>query len=111
MKHRRNAVSLAIGATVLAGTLSATIATSADSNPFGFTDLDYGYKVASHDGTGKNKDGSCGESKCGDKKPVKKIKKDGSCGESKCGDNKAKKVAKTKKDGSCGESKCGDNKK
>jgi uncharacterized low-complexity protein len=111
MKHRRNAITLAIGATALVGSLSATIATSADSNPFAFSDLDHGYKIASHNGGKSGKDGSCGESKCGDNKSVKKIKKDGSCGESKCGDNKAKKVAKTKKDGSCGESKCGDNKK
>lgn len=111
MKPRKNAISLAIGATALAGSIAAASTISTGSNPFGFTDLDSGYKVASHDGV-KGKDGSCGESKCGDNKAAKKIKKDGSHGESKCGDDKAKakKVSKTKKDGSCGESKCGDNK-
>ncbi|MGD8886277.1 MAG: hypothetical protein PVF34_11675 [Gammaproteobacteria bacterium] len=112
MKTRKNAISLAIGTTALFGSLTATSVISADSNPFGFTDLNNGYMIAGHDGA-KGKDGSCGESKCGDNKAAKKVKKDGSCGESKCGDDKAKakKVSKIKKDGSCGESKCGDNKK
>ena len=115
MKTRRNAISLAIGTTALVGALAATPVLSANSNPFAFSDLGNGYMVADHDGAKGKKDGSCGESKCGDNKAKKassKAKKDGSCGESKCGDNKAKKVStKAKKDGSCGESKCGDNKK
>jgi uncharacterized low-complexity protein len=112
MKNRKNAISLALG-TALVGTLVVAPVVSADSNPFSFNDLGNGYMVADA-GDKVNKDGSCGESKCGDKKPVKKMKKDGSCGESKCGDNKAKEKAKEagkkSKDGSCGESKCGDKK-
>lgn len=108
MKTRKNAISLALGTTALVGTLAAVPVLSADVNPFTFNDLGNGYMVADK---GK-KDGSCGESKCGDNKANKKVKakKDGSCGESKCGDNKAKKVEKKSKDGSCGESKCGDKK-
>ena len=109
MKNRKNAVSLAIGTTALVGTLAASPIVSADTNPFAFSDLGNGYMVA--DSSKAKKDGSCGESKCGDKKASKKVKKDGSCGESKCGDDKAKKTKKKSKDGSCGESKCGDDKK
>ena len=113
MKTRINSLSLAIGATTLVGTLAASPVVSADSNPFAFSDLGNGYMVADHDGGKSKKEGSCGESKCGDDKAKKaKAKKEGSCGESKCGDDKAKKAkSKSKKEGSCGESKCGDDKK
>lgn len=110
MKTRRNALSLALGTTALVSTLAASPIVTADTNPFSFNDLGNGYMVADHDGGKVKKDGSCGESKCGDKKAAKKVKKDGSCGESKCGDEKAKKATKKSKDGSCGESKCGDKK-
>lgn len=111
MKTRRNALSLAIGTTALVGSLAATPNASAEANPFAFSDLGNGYMVADAEGSKAKKDGSCGESKCGDKKASKKAKKskDGSCGESKCGDKKANKPKKSK-DGSCGESKCGDKK-
>lgn len=110
MKTRKNSISIAIGATTLVGALAASPVVSADSNPFSFTDLGNGYMV-SDSGAKAKKEGSCGESKCGDDKAKKaKTKKEGSCGESKCGDDKAKK-SKTKKEGSCGESKCGDDKK
>lgn len=105
VKNRKNTLSLAIGTTALVGSLTATVIVAADTNPFAFNDLGNGYMVADK----SKKDGSCGESKCGDNKPAKKAKKDGSCGESKCGDKKAEKVKKSK-DGSCGESKCGDKK-
>ncbi len=114
MKTRKNAISLALSASALVGSIAAASIVSADSNPFSFNDLGNGYMVADA-GDKVKKDGSCGESKCGDKKPVKKLTKDGSCGESKCGDKKAKKdgakqESKKSKDGSCGESKCGDKK-
>jgi len=112
MKTRKNALSLAIGTTALVGSLSAVSIVSANANPFSFSDLGNGYMVADHGGAKSKKDGSCGESKCGDDKANKATKKskDGSCGESKCGDDKAKKAPKKSKDGSCGESKCGDKK-
>ncbi len=110
MKTRKNALSLAIGTTALMGTIAASPVVAADVNPFAFSDLTSGYMVVDADGSKAKKDGSCGESKCGDKKAEKKAKKDGSCGESKCGDDKAKKAPKKSKDGSCGESKCGDKK-
>lgn len=110
MKTRRNALSLALGTTALVGTLAAAPIAAAEANPFTFSDLGNGYMVADQEGGKAKKDGSCGESKCGDKKANKaKKSKDGSCGESKCGDKKANK-AKKSKDGSCGESKCGDKK-
>ncbi|WP_455202833.1 HvfA family oxazolone/thioamide-modified RiPP metallophore [Kaarinaea lacus] len=92
MKTRRNALSLALGTSALVGTLAATPIASANANPFTFSDLGNGYMVADAEGSKAKKDGSCGESKCGDKK-AKKVKKskDGSCGESKCGDKKADK--------------------
>lgn len=110
MKTPRSTLSLAIGTTALVSTLAASPIVTADSNPFSFNDLGSGYMVADHGGDKTKKDGSCGESKCGDKKAAKKVKKDGSNGESKCGDKKARKVEKKSKDGSCGESKCGDKK-
>ena len=110
MKSRKSALAIAVGATTLVGSLAATTIVSANSNPFSYTDLGYGYMVADHDGDKIKKEGSCGESKCGDSKAKNaKPKKEGSCGESKCGDSKAKK-AKPKKEGSCGESKCGEKK-
>lgn len=109
MKNRKTTISLALGATALIGTMAASAMVTADGNPFAFNDLGHGYMVADA-GSKAKKDGSCGESKCGDKKPIKKLSKDGSCGESKCGDNKAKQAPKKSKDGSCGESKCGDKK-
>ena len=67
MKTPKNALSIAIGSTALAATLAVSPIVSADSNPFSFNDLAHGYMLADHGGD-KTKDGSCGESKCGDKK-------------------------------------------
>ena len=87
MKTRRNALSLALGTSALVGTLATAPIASADTNPFAFSDLGNGYMVTDAEGSKAKKDGSCGESKCGDKKANKaKKSKDGSCGESKCGD-------------------------
>jgi len=88
-----------IGA-ALAGSLSAANVAHAVENPFGASQLEHGYMVlASKD----EKEGKCGEGKCGGEKDEKdgkcggeKDQKDGKCGEGKCGGEK------DKKDGKCG---------
>jgi len=86
-----------------AGIAAFSIGTAQAANPFAATDLGQGYMVAA--AHAKEKDGKCGEGKCGAKKDDKNAKaKDGKCGEGKCG--AAKKDAKAK-DGKCGEGKCG----
>ncbi len=98
---KQNFVSLAVGSAFAA--VALTPVASAADNPFSVTKLQAGYQLAQADT--KQKDGKCGEAKCGADK-----KKDASCGgnkkagEAKCGADK-------KKDGKCGEAKCGADKK
>ena len=67
--------------------IALTPVTHAADNPFGATRLDAGYQLAQADT--KQKDGKCGEAKCGaDKKAMDDKKKDGKCGEAKCGAKK-----------------------
>ena len=89
--------------TALSASIAAfSIGAAQAANPFAATDLGQGYMVAA--AHAKEKDGKCGEGKCGAKKEKHDAKaKDGKCGEGKCG---AKKDAKAK-DGKCGEGKCG----
>ncbi len=83
----------------LASTLAFGGNAIAADTDFELADLDQGYMVA---GDEKDKEGKCGEGKCGDKEGKDK---DGKCGEGKCGDKEGK-----DKDGKCGEGKCGDKK-
>jgi len=93
-------------------------AVSADTNPFGATELETGYMVLA--------EGKCGEGKCGAKMKAKKAVEakcgEGKCGaqmkaqkadkalEAKCGEKmKTKKAAKAA-EGKCGEGKCGEGK-
>ena len=62
-------ISLAMGSAFAVAALSPAIA----ANPFEASKLDSGYQLAQADM--KQKDGKCGEAKCGADK-----KKDGSCG-------------------------------
>jgi uncharacterized low-complexity protein len=81
MAHKKSALSLAVG-TAFAATLVAAPLASAAENPFKMDSLKSGYQVA--DGHKKDKEGKCGEGKCGgDKKD-----KEGKCGEGKCGGEK-----------------------
>jgi uncharacterized low-complexity protein len=99
-------MSLAIGATLVAGMAASGIASAANShaNPFAMSDVHGSYTQLAE----KAKDGKCGEGKCGaDKLKAKQKAKEGKCGESKakvkegkCGESKAK-----VKEGKCGESK------
>jgi uncharacterized low-complexity protein len=98
-KHTR--IAFAIGSTLAAG------AALAASNPFALATLDSGYQLAQTDM--KQKDGKCGEAKCGANKA--KTTHTDKTKEASCGaDKKAK-------DGSCGadkkmqEASCGANKK
>ena len=101
---KSNEVKLVITA-LSAGIAAFSIGAAQAANPFAATDLGQGYMVAA--AHAKEKDGKCGEGKCGAKKGEKDAKaKDGKCGEGKCG---AKKETKAK-DGKCGEGKCGGSK-
>lgn len=94
-------VSIAVGSAFAALTLAPV---HAADNPFAISKLDAGYQLAQADT--KQKDGKCGEAKCGaDKKKAEAKcgadkKKDGSCGADKKKDGSC--GADKKKDGSCG---------
>lgn len=95
MASRKTALTLALG-TAFAASLAAAPVVNAAGDPFEMDSLNGGYQVAQAD---KNKEGKCGEGKCGGDKT-----KDGKCGgdkkeEGKCGEGK------------CGEGKCGGEKK
>jgi uncharacterized low-complexity protein len=84
MAQKKTALTLALG-TAFAASLAAAPAVNAAENPFKMESLKGGYQVADS----KEKEGKCGEGKCGgDTK-----KKDGACGgdkgkEGACGGNK-----------------------
>ena len=84
MAQKNTALTLALG-TAFAASLAAAPALNAAENPFKMDSLKNGYQVADS----KDKEGKCGEGKCGgDAK-----KKDGACGgdkgkEGACGGNK-----------------------
>jgi len=106
-KKNMKPLSVALGTAVTA-TLATVPAAQAADNPFGMTQLSEGYMVASEGKCGgmKDKEGKCGEGKCGGEKAKKA--KEGKCGEGKCGGDKAKK--EKAKEGKCGEGKCGGSK-
>jgi len=84
MSKKSNALTLAVGSAFAASLLSVQPA-AADENPFQLESLKSGYQVAAAD---KDKEGKCGEGKCGGDK-----KKEGACGgdkkkEGNCGGNK-----------------------
>ena len=100
-------------AAVLAVSLAG--ASHAAENPFATTALSAGTTLAAHHGAGKDenkeektttaadKEGRCGEGKCGgmkDKKPTAPAEKT----------EKAEKADKASKEGKCGEGKCGEGK-
>ena len=64
----------------------------ASENPFEAADLESGYTLAGGD---KDKEGECGEGKCGEEGEG-----EGKCGEGKCGEEG--------EEGKCGEGKCGE---
>jgi uncharacterized low-complexity protein len=102
MSKKSSALTLAVGSAFAASLLSVQPAAAGD-NPFELETLKTGYQVAAAD---KDKEGKCGEGKCGgDKKKEGACgggkKKDGACG----GDKKDKEGAcggDKKKEGSCG---------
>ena len=91
MSHKlnKNAFTLAIGATALAGTMAV-----ATANPFEMNTLSSGYQVGTQGDTGaKGTEGKCGgnadaaksgEGKCGGNADAAKAS-EGKCGEGKCG--------------------------
>ena len=102
---KKSSVATALGAVVI-GSLASTAAV-ADANPFGMQALESGYSQFAAEGKcggdKAEKEGKCGEGKCGGDK---KADKEGKCGEGKCGGDK-----KADKEGKCGEGKCGGDKK
>jgi len=91
----------ALGAAFVTSMVFAPIA-SAETNPFGATELETGYMVLA--------EGKCGEGKCGDKMKAKKADKtvEAKCGEGKSGDEVKAKKADKAVEAKCGEGKCGD---
>lgn len=83
---KQSNVAMAVGALVF-GSL-ATVATTANANPFTAMELASGYEMVAAEG------------KCGE----------GKCGEGKCGADKAKEAKDKAKEGKCGEGKCGEGK-
>jgi uncharacterized low-complexity protein len=67
---KKTPLALAIGAAFTVS-LTASAATYAAENPFGYSDLSSGYHIVN-----KDEEGKCGEGKCGE----------GKCGEGKCGE-------------------------
>ena len=106
-------IAAALGATFVVSLAVSPVANAAE-NPFSLTAFDSGYEIAGdHEKEGKcgegkcgdknKEEGKCGEGKCGDKEGDKMKAEEGKCGEGKCGDKK-------KEEGKCGEGKCGDKK-
>lgn len=101
---RKTRIALAIGSTLVANAALAL------SNPFALAALDSGYQLAQADV--KQKDGKCGEAKCGADKKAKegscganKKAKEGSCGADKKARDGSCGADKKAKEGSCGASK------
>ena len=92
-KTSKKSLSIAVG-TALGASLALSPMATADTNPFGMTELPGGYMQVA----GKHREGGCGEGKCGGDKSH-----EGKCGEGKCGGDKSG-------EGSCGEGKCGGDK-
>ena len=96
MAHKKPALTLALG-TAFAASLAAAPVLQAAENPFQMDSLKSGYQVAQAD---KQKDGKCGDGKCGG--DMKKKNKEGACGgdkkkEGACGGDKKKEGADDKK--------------
>jgi uncharacterized low-complexity protein len=101
--NTKTRIALAIGSAIVAGSALAA------PSPFTLNVLDSGYQLA--EAGAKQKDGKCGEAKCGANKKAK---------DASCGANKAKEAScgaeKKMKEASCGgnkklEATCGANKK
>jgi uncharacterized low-complexity protein len=108
-------VAAAVGTAFVTSMVGSTAAV-ADDNPFEAVELDQGYMLASHHG---DKEGKCGEGKCGGEKKAEgacgeEKATEGKCGEGKCGGEKKAEGAcggEKKAEGKCGEGKCGGEKK
>jgi uncharacterized low-complexity protein len=114
-------VAAAVGVAFVSSLVASTTA-SADENPFDSSDLDTGYMLAG-EGHDKDKEGKCGEGKCGGEKGEEGAcgegkGEEGACGEGKgeegaCGEGKGEEGACGEdkgEEGKCGEGKCGGDK-
>jgi uncharacterized low-complexity protein len=88
-------LSVAVGTVLTAGVLTSEVI-NAESNPFSYSDLSSGYRVAAREGEKIGSREECGsekardEEKCKDRKEQSQGSKEaqeGKCGEGKCGGN------------------------
>jgi len=77
-KSIKTPLAAALGAAFVSS-IAFTTAASADTNPFGATELETGYMVLA--------EGKCGEGKCGAEKAADKAK-EAKCAEGKCAEGK-----------------------
>ena len=121
-------ISLAVGTAFVTTLAAGSASAEADSNtnPFAMNELSSGYMQLAYGGGGdkSDKEGKCGEGKCGSdmKKNMegscggKKAEEEGKCGEGKCGSDMKKNMEgscgskKAEEEGKCGEGKCGGSK-
>ena len=108
-------ISLAVGTVFVASLTagSASAESNSNTNPFAMNELSGGYMQLAYGGGDKSdKEGKCGEGKCGGKK----AEEEGKCGEGKCGSDMKKNMEgkcggkKAEEEGKCGEGKCGGSK-
>lgn len=100
-KHKLSSLSVAAGTVFAAGILASGAANAgAADNPFGFSDLSSGYRIATGEGEKAGGEGNCGgkmkaedeggyDSKDSKKEQAQegKQEQEGKCGEGKCGGN------------------------
>jgi len=111
-KSNKAPLAMAIGSSLISGLASTTAQAdntlNIDDNPFEITELSTGYMhTAAEDGSGKMKDGACGEGKCGAAMQKGAEEK---TAEGKCAGNKpmpAASKSNKNKEAKCGEGKCG----
>ena len=102
-------VSLAVGTAFVTTLAAGSAMAETDANPFALNELSSGYMQLAYGGGDKDKEGKCGEGKCGGEK----AEEEGKCGEGKCGSDMEKNMEgkcggeKAEEEGKCGEGKCG----
>lgn len=114
MKKTNNSpLAIAIGSTLVSG-IAATAAhaetpLNIDENPFTMSELSAGYMQTAAEGSGKMKDGACGEGKCGSamQKGAEEKTAEGNCAGNKPMPKATKNKSGKNTEGKCGEGKCG----
>ncbi len=110
-KNNKAPLAIAIGSTLVSGIASTAVqaetTSNINNNPFSIIDLSTGYMQTAASDSGKMKDGSCGEGKCGGamQKGLEEKTAEGNC----AGNKPMPKPSKPNKnkEAKCGEGKCG----